>query len=194
MIARPGKLREIGMVNRTVKALKAALAATAYLAFVSTAAYAQQAQKPQQEQQQQEKVAPEHLEAAKNAVQAAKVLDTYDNMLPLIADQTRTLFVRSNPSAAAEIDEVVNTIALEMVDKRAQLNNTIYRVWARRFSIEELNQIAEFYNSPVGQKFSRLGQELTALSVGAGKQWSDRISTQMVSQAREQLKERGYID
>ncbi|NRG18600.1 DUF2059 domain-containing protein [Rhizobiales bacterium] len=180
------------MVNGTVKVFKAALAATVCLAFVSTAAYAQQAQKPQQ--QEQEAIAPEHLQAAKNAVQAAKVLDTYDNMLPLIADQTRTLFVRSNPSAAAEIDEVVNTIALEMVEQRAQLNNTIYRVWARRFSIEELNQIAEFYNSPVGQKFSEIGQELTALSVGAGKQWSDRISTQMVSQAREQLKERGYID
>lgn len=181
------------MVNRTVKALKAASAAVAYLAFVSAAAYAQQTQQPQQ-QQQQEEVSPEHMEAARKAVQAAKVLDTYDNMLPLIADQTRTLFVRSNPSAAAEIDEVVNTLALEMVDKRAQLNNTIYRVWARRFSIEELNQIAAFYDSPVGQKFSKLGQELTALSVGAGKQWSDRISTQMVSQAREQLKERGFID
>lgn len=184
--------REIGMVNRTVKVIKAALAATVCLTVVSAAAYAQQAQKPQQ--QQEESIAPEHLQAARNAVQAAKVLDTYDNMLPLIADQTKTLFVRSNPSAAAEIDEVVNTIALEMVDKRAQLNNTIYQVWARRFSIEELNQIAEFYSSPVGQKFSELGQELTALSVGAGKQWSDRISTQMVSQAREQLKERGYID
>lgn len=170
------------MINRTLKILKSCLAAVACLALLTVAAPAQ------------EEVSKEHLEAAKKAVLAAKVLDTYDNMLPLIADQTRTLFVRSNPSAAAEIDEVVNEIALEMVDQRSQLNETIFKVWARRFTIEELEKIAEFYNSPVGQKFSELGQELTALSVGAGKQWSDRVSTQMVSQAREELKERGYID
>lgn len=170
------------MIRRLTYSLKmgfAALAATVTLAGFAIA---------------EETLSESHLAAARDAILAAKVLTPYDNFLPLIADQTRTLFVRSNPSASAEIDEVVNTIALQLVEKRPELNQTIYEVWARRFSEEELKEIATFYNSPVGQKFSNLGGELTALSVGAGKQWSDKVSTEMVSLVRDELKKRGYID
>ncbi len=170
------------MIRRLTYSLKMGLAAFSVAAALLTPATAQ------------EKLSELHLAAAREAILAAKVLAPYDNFLPLLADQTRTLFIRSNPSAGAEIDEVVNTIALQLVEKRPELNQTIYEVWARRFSEEELKEIAAFYYSPVGQKFSNLGGELTALSVGAGKQWSDKVSTEMVSLVRDELKKRGYID
>ncbi|MBA5779359.1 DUF2059 domain-containing protein [Stappia sp. F7233] len=175
------------MFNRAYKRIAGGLAVALSAAVLATGAFAQEQKKP-------EPVSETHLQAAKEAVLAAKVLTPYDNFLPLIAEQTRTLFVRSNPSAGAEIDEVVNEVALNMVEKRPELNQIVYEVWARRFSEEELKEIAAFYNSPVGQKFSDLGGELTALSVGAGKQWSDRISAEMVSIVRDELKKRGYID
>lgn len=175
------------MFNRTYKRLAGGLAIALSAAFLATGVFAQEKKAP-------EPISESHLQAAKDAVIAAKVLGTYDNFLPLIAEQTRTLFVRSNPSAGAEIDEVVNETALKLVEKRPELNQIIYEVWARRFSEEELKEIAAFYNSPVGQKFSELGAELTALSIGAGRQWSDKISAEMVSIVREELKTRGYID
>ena len=60
----------------------------------------------------------------------------------------------------------------------------------RAASIEELNQLAEFYKSPLGQKYSKVEPELRALSIGAAKQWGDAISTEMVTLVREELNKR----
>ncbi|WP_319774171.1 DUF2059 domain-containing protein [Breoghania sp.] len=134
----------------------------------------------------------EHLAAARAAIEGGNAFRSFDDILPVIADKTRTLFIRTNPSATAVIDEVTNEVALQLANRRPELDKTIMEVWARRFTTEELNEIAEFYRSPVGSKFAKLGPELTALSIGAAKQWGDIISTEMVTRVREELNKRGY--
>lgn len=140
----------------------------------------------------QEEFTAEHLKAARAAIDGGNAFRSFDDMLPVIADKTRTLFIRSNPSASAVIDEVTNEVALKLADRRPELDKTIMEVWARRFTTEELNEIANFYSTPLGKKFAELGPELTALSIGAAKQWGDVIATEMVTQVREELNKRGY--
>ncbi|MEI2387065.1 DUF2059 domain-containing protein [Breoghania sp. JC706] len=140
----------------------------------------------------QETFTKEHLAAARAAIEGGNAFRSFDDILPVIADKTRTLFIRTNPSATKVIDEVTNEVALKLANRRPELDRTIMEVWARRFSTEELNEIAAFYQSPVGKKFAKLGPELTALSIGAAKQWGDVISTEMVTRVREELNKRGY--
>ncbi|MTI16740.1 DUF2059 domain-containing protein [Rhodobacteraceae bacterium RKSG542] len=135
----------------------------------------------------QETFSESHIAAAKAAINATRAAETFDNILPDVAEQTRTLFIRSNPAMSAEIDVVVNEVALQMVSRRGELDQVIYEVWARRFTEAELKQIAEFYNTEAGKKLAGLGGELSALSIGAAKQWGDVIATDMVAIAREQL-------
>eukprot|EP00873_Tetraselmis_striata_P021485 jgi/Tetstr1/441749/TSEL_029970.t1 len=138
----------------------------------------------------QESISDEHIAAARETVLAANAIRAFDNVLPLMADRTRTLFIQSNPANTSEIDAVVNEVALKLAERRPELNRVVYEVWARRFTIEELNQLAEFYKSPLGQKYSKVEPELRALSIGAAKQWGDAISTEMVTLVREELNKR----
>ncbi|MDJ0932712.1 DUF2059 domain-containing protein [Breoghania sp.] len=140
----------------------------------------------------QENFSKEHLAAARAAIEGGNAFRSFDDILPVIADKTRTLFIRTNPSATKVIDEVTNEVALKLANRRPELDHTIMKVWARRFTTEELKEIATFYRSPVGKKFADLGPELTALSIGAAKQWGDVISTEMVTRVREELNKRGY--
>ncbi|GGB42516.1 hypothetical protein GCM10011316_13020 [Roseibium aquae] len=135
----------------------------------------------------QEELSESHIEAARAVVQEAQALDTFDNILPLMAEQTRTLFIQSDPARTQEIEMVTNEVALEMAKRRSELNRIVYEVWARRFSEEELRQLAEFYRSPLGKKLSENGPTITALSVGAARQWQDAMSTEMVALVRERL-------
>lgn len=135
----------------------------------------------------QEEFSESHLEAARQVVVATKALESFDNILPVLAEQTRTLFIQSDPSRTQEISDVTTNVAIKMAERRKELNKTVYEVWARRFSEEELRQLAEFYNTPLGVKLSENGPVIAALAIGAARQWQDQISTEMVAQVREEL-------
>ncbi|OKL43065.1 DUF2059 domain-containing protein [Pseudovibrio exalbescens] len=137
----------------------------------------------------QESFSEAHLDAAREAIIATRSTEGFDNILPDVAERTRALFIRSNPAMTAEIDRVVNEVALELASERPELDKIIYEVWARRFSEEELKQIAEFYNTEAGSKLAKLGGQLSALSMGAAKQWGDALSEQMVAISRERLQQ-----
>ncbi len=167
------------------------LGAAVVAAGVWTTPVAAQSQNSQQKQQQAEKISDAHLAAARRAVIAAQALQSFDDILPMLAEQTKTIFVRSDPSLTSVIDDVTTDVALKLADRRPDLDHVVYEVWARRLSEDELNKIADFYESPVGQKLADLGPELTALSVGAARQWQDRMSTEMVAMVRQELEARG---
>ncbi len=143
---------------------------------------------------QAQEISESHLNAAKEAVMGAQVLSSFDDILPMVAEQTKSLFIRSNPAATVQIDLATTEVALEMAEKRPELNKIIYEVWARRFTEDELKQIAAFYDSPVGKKLADMGPELTAFSVGAAKQWGDKLSTDMLPLVDAKLKEAGVIE
>jgi len=165
----------------------AALAAVAVSGAVAPA-IAQDTPAPSQA----ESFTPEQLQLAQQAIAASKSNVGFDDILPVIAEQTKGLFIRSNPALAGDIEEVTQQVAIQLVSTRRKLDRTIQEVWARRFSNEELQAIIAFYKSPAGSKLADLSPELLALSVGAAKQWSDELSTQLVTRVREEMQKRGH--
>ncbi len=133
-----------------------------------------------------------HMALAQQAIELSGASAGFDDILPLVAEQTKGLFIRSNPALTSEIEDVTDTVALEFARKRADLDITIQGVWARRFSEAELGEIITFYQSPVGSKLAALSPEMLALSVGAAKQWSDELSVTLVTRVREEMQKRGH--
>ncbi len=135
----------------------------------------------------QETLSESHVQAARQVVAATNSLSSFDEILPVLAEQTKTTFVQADPFRTDEVVTVTTEVALKLAPKRKELNRTIYEIWARRFSEEELAKLAEFYKTPLGQKLAENIPSITALSLGAARQWQDQISTEMVSMVREEL-------
>ena len=142
----------------------------------------------------QETFTAEHIKLARQAILVTKSEGAFNDILPVIADQTKAVFIRSNPALAAQIEEVTTAVAIDLAATRRDLDRTIQEVWARRFSEDELREIIAFYQTPVGAKLADLSPEILALVVGAAKQWSDELSTVMVTRVREEMQKRGYGD
>ncbi|MFD1694580.1 DUF2059 domain-containing protein [Roseibium aestuarii] len=131
-----------------------------------------------------------HIEAARKVVTATKAMGAFDDILPVLAEQTRTLFVQADPARTQEIVDVTSEAALKLAARRSELNNTIYQIWARRFSEEELKELAAFYESPLGSKLADNGPTITALAIGAAREWQNQMSTELVALVREELDKR----
>ncbi|MEM9221052.1 MAG: DUF2059 domain-containing protein [Pseudomonadota bacterium] len=133
-----------------------------------------------------------HLRAAQNVISLIGGDVTFDDILPRIANQTRAVFTRTNPALTREIEVAVNEAALAMVPRRIELSKTLQLIWARRFSEEELNQLAEFFNGPLGSKYVEMFPIVSALALGASKQYEQVISAEMVNETRDRLREAGH--
>ncbi|MEP3049345.1 MAG: DUF2059 domain-containing protein [Roseibium sp.] len=128
-----------------------------------------------------------HIAAAKNVAVATKILEPFDDILPLLAEQTKTAFIQVDPARAEEVIAVTQNVALKLAPQRAELNQQVYEAWAAKFSEAELKELADFYNTPLGTKLRDSIPNITAESVGRAKEWQDKISTEMVTLVQEEL-------
>ncbi|MEM8665116.1 MAG: DUF2059 domain-containing protein, partial [Pseudomonadota bacterium] len=70
---------------------------------------------------------------------------------------------------------------------------TMQLVWARRFTEEELNELIQFFQSPVGEKFGDLTPSISALTIGAARQWEAQLASDMLNETRNRLREKGLL-
>lgn len=133
-----------------------------------------------------------HLRAAQNLIELVGGDVGFDAILPRVAEQTQIVFIRTNPSLTREIETAANEAAIEMVPRRLELSRTLQLIWARRFSEQELNELAEFFAGPLGTKYVEMFPIISALALGASKQWEQVLSADMVTQTRIKLREMGH--
>jgi len=133
-----------------------------------------------------------HIAAARETIAAAHASEQFNSILLTLADQTKALFQRSNPGAAKDIEEVVTSVALDLAKRRPDLDRELERVWAGRFSEEELKAITAFFKSPVGKKYGELMPLVVQDSIRAAGIWRDAISTEILTRSRDELNKRGY--
>lgn len=138
-----------------------------------------------------EEFAKDHLAAARAAVIASKANEGFDEILIGVTAQTKQALVRRNPSVSAQIEAATNAAALELVAKRADLDNQVTEIWAARFSKAELEEITKFYNSPVGQKFTKEIGGMAQMIGMAAQVWQKKIGEEMVAKVRAEMKKKG---
>ena len=133
-----------------------------------------------------------YLDAAKRASSNAPISKDLDTVLPLLAQRVQTRLVSLRPDLHVEINATVQAVALELVVRRAELEDAIALAWARIFTEEELEQIAAFYNSPAGKKFVEIGPELGTTTLQTVDNWSSRVGEELLDKSREELKKQGH--
>jgi uncharacterized protein len=135
-----------------------------------------------------EEVTEEHMRLAREVVAASKLTRPFDMILPEIADRAKTTLIRSNPQMQLGIIDVVDRIALDIVERRGQLEEVIAEIWATSFTEDELRELRAFYGSPVGRKFADLFPELLRANMGAAELWGRVISEDLFDRVVADLK------
>jgi hypothetical protein len=131
-----------------------------------------------------QEISDSHLQAALRAFQLSQSGEGFDEVLPNIADQVMSLLISQRPDLYREIETAVNQAAVDLVVRRADLNNDIARLWAQLFTEEELNVIIAFYSTSAGQKLAVSGSDLLDDTVASVQNWSERLGEEMLAAAQ----------
>lgn len=82
--------------------------------------------------------------------------------------------------------EVETVVAEQLADERLQ--HKMYRIYARYFTLEELEGLIKFNRSPIGEKANRVMPILLRESMTAAQQWSEEIGPVLSERVMERLR------
>ncbi len=175
------------MLNRIIVAILAA--------FLSTSAMAADdatAPKPAVCTKDGAPVADDYLKAAHDVMTLSKAADRMtliiDAMMPAMIDMMR----KSAPSMSDSVLSAFKDALREELQKSLPgLIDVESCVYVQHFSIDELHQLATFYQAPLGQKLLAESTGIAKESMAIGMAWGERSGRAAMERALERVKKTG---
>lgn len=131
---------------------------------------------------------PEEVRAARAAIDALGATDQFDAILPNAAEALKASLIQAAPNLEKEISATVDATALEMAGRRADLEREAAAVYARNFSLDELQAISAFYQSEAGRALIERGPLATREILQAAEIWSNGIARDLAAETNAALR------
>jgi uncharacterized protein len=128
-----------------------------------------------------------HLKAARAAITAIKATDVFDVVLPRAASALKSELIQKDPNLQELIRKTVDEKTIALAGRRADLEREAALAFARAFTEEELTTIANFYNSPAGQKLLKGGPAVTNEVGKAAEIWQRGVARDLAKSVAEVL-------
>ena len=141
-----------------------------------------------------DEISPAHLKAAKTAIQALKATETFNDILPNIAQQLKGTLIQGSPNFEALINETVDAKALELAPRRVNLEKIAAETYANAFTETELNEIAAFFNSSTGKKLLKDKSLVDRELYKAANVWASGISRDLADSSDKELQAKTKVD
>lgn len=116
----------------------------------------------------------------------------YDPVVPQIIDRARSIFLQSNPLLGKDLNEVAAKLRTELTSRTAELLNDGARLYASKFTEQELKDVLAFYKSPVGRKV--VAQEPAILDQSSSNMddWANKLADEVIGKFRAEMRRRGH--
>ncbi len=116
----------------------------------------------------------------------------FDPMVPGVIEQAKSALLRTNPMLNKDLNEVAAKLRADYAPRSVELVNDIAKLYATRFTEQELKDALAFYKSPLGRKL--LVEEPRVLDEGMrnAQTWANKLSEEVLGKIRAEMKKRGH--
>lgn len=116
----------------------------------------------------------------------------FGGMIDGVIESAKESYLPNNPSLARPLNEVAVQLRKEFEPKKAELMHEVARVYARRFTEQELRELLAFYKTNLGRKV--LSDEAPAVEDGfkRAQEWTSEFSDQVLIKIRTEMRKKGF--
>jgi hypothetical protein len=129
---------------------------------------------------------------AKELLAAKGATAMFDPLIPGIIESTKNTILPSNPALYKDLTEVAAKIRNDLAPRRNEVVDEIARLYAQRFTEQEMKEIIAFYKSPVGKKFVTDEPAIIDQGLQRAEAWSRRMSDEVMNRFRQEMKRKGH--
>jgi hypothetical protein len=115
----------------------------------------------------------------------------YETTMVEIAIGSMRQIVQQNPEISEQTDAAIGKVLEEFRERKGELLDQFARVYAVRFTIEELQAIVTFYQSDVGQKLSQVNSEANTDLQRVLQVFTTNVRPEFFAKVRAELRAQG---
>lgn len=139
-----------------------------------------------------QEVPPEQLALARKYVDLTDRAAVYEVTLVEIGLGTMRDIVQQNPELLEQTDLAIGKVLEEYKDRKGELLDQFARVYAVRFTVQELQQIVAFYETPVGMKLAQANTEVNSDLQAVLQVFTNNTRSEFFAKVRAELRSKGF--
>jgi len=116
----------------------------------------------------------------------------YESVIPDIVNRARLTFLGANPLLGKDLGEVAAKLQAEFAPRTAEAINDGARLYASKFTEQELKDVLAFYKSPLGRKVISQEPVILDQSTASIDEWAIKIGNEIVVKFRAEMRRRGH--
>jgi uncharacterized protein len=109
-----------------------------------------------------------------------------------VIEQAKNVFMQQNPMLQKDLNETAAALRVELEPRSAELLTEIARLYAARFTEQELKDVLAFYKTPAGKKMLDEEPKIIDESMSYAQSWGDKLSAEVMEKFRDEMKKRGH--
>jgi hypothetical protein len=172
------------MIMRARSALSRSLVLAAVLAALTLVALAPPAQAQQP--------SPNAIALAKEIITLKGSAGGYNGVVPSVIERAKQVFLQTNFNLSKDLNEVAAKLRTDYASRAADPLNDAAKLYASRFTEQELREVATFYKTSVGKKVIAEEAQLFERSMSELDTWAGKFSEEVISKMRAEMKKRGH--
>lgn len=138
-----------------------------------------------------QELAPEHLALARQYVDLTDKSAIYEVTIVETGIETMRTILRQSPEIGDQAEAAIGEVIRSYQGRKGELLDQFARLYALRFSMEELRQIVEFYSSPVGSKLAETNSTISEDMQSVFGVFENNLKTEFFAQVRAALRTQG---
>ena len=132
------------------------------------------------------------ISTAKELVETKGGTAMFDPVVISVVEQTKAALLQTNPQLSKDLNDVSTQLRTEFAPRRDELMSYAAKLYADRFSEQELKDMLAFYKSPLGRKMTNVEPQVLDETFNYVQQWGGRVSEEVMNRFRAEMKKKGH--
>ena len=135
---------------------------------------------------------PSHLAAARALVIACGMSRSFSIIIPQFMDQIAQSLTQTRPEIRQDLNAVLTQLKPEFDRQADEMVDIAAQIYVKQLSEQDLKAADAFFESPAGKKYVETQPAFLTEVVTAMQGWQGKISTDMMTRVRTEMKKRGH--
>ncbi len=116
----------------------------------------------------------------------------FEALIPGVIEKSKSSLMQMNPNLFKDLNDVANDLRKEFAPSLQTLRADVARIYATRFTEQEMKDTIAFYKSPLGTKILTEEPAFVDRSMSAAQDWAINLNNEVLQRFRAEMKKRGH--
>lgn len=133
-----------------------------------------------------------HVEAARQLILSTGISRSFQIIIPEFMDQIGVTLTQTRPELTGDLTVVLGDLKPEFDKQADEMIDLSARIYAHLLSEEDIRAIVAFFKSDAGNKYVNAQPFFLNQLVAGMQAWQQKISVNMMTRVREEMKKKGH--